>query len=285
MELYNKIVSLFELFLGLIVCVFSFLKSPTKVLPKYHPKYKNKLLILGNGPSLNSQMDFIHHNRRNSELICVNGFSRNKEYELLKPELYFLLDPIFFKNDWDTYDLSKSTIKCIKEKTDWNLLLILPRKWKNSKSINQLRNNNNISIGYVKNVPMVGELNFFKKTLFKLELSTPVFQNVLLAAIFFGINRKYDEINLFGSDHSWLNNIFVDTNNMVTLRDNHFDETKTIELVNIDKSPKKLYVFTKQIYIMLREYSILSLYAKYRGVKIINYSHNSHIESFVKKKI
>ena len=285
MGLYYKIVSLFEVLLGLIISLVSFIKEPHKVLPKYSPKNYNKLLVLGNGPSLLDQFDFILNNRDGSELICLNGFSRSDKYELLKPELYFLIDPVFFKDDWETYDIATSTLLNIKQKTNWNLLLIIPRKWKNSKSVKQLSDNKNISIGYINHVPMVGSLNFIKKTLFKLELCTPVFQNVLIAAIFFGINRKYKEINLFGTDHSWLNDLIVDKNNTAYLKDHHFYEAKTIKLVNIDKSPKKAYVFINQIQTMLREYSVLNSYARVMGVKIINFTIDSHIESFDKKSI
>jgi hypothetical protein len=285
MEIYYKIVSIFEIFLGIIIAFVSFIRSPYKVLPKYSPKNNKKLFILGNGPSLSNQLNFITDNRDQAELICLNGFSRNNKYELLKPEVYLLLDPIFFKDDWDTYDISTSTLLNIKKKTDWNLLLIVPRKWKKSKSLKQFSDNKNISIGYIKNVPMIGSLNFIKKIFFKLEFSTPVFQNVLIAAIYFGINRRYKEINLFGAGHSWLNDLSVDKNNEVYLKDDHFDEVKTIKLVHLDKSPKKAYFFIKQIQIMLREYSVLNSYAELMGVRIINYTVNSHIESFEKKSI
>lgn len=285
MKFYYRIVSLFELFLGLFISLISFIKSPRRVLPKYLPKKNSKLFILGNGPSLLDQFDFIYENREKSELICVNGFSRNIEYESLKPEIYFLIDPVFFKNDWESYDIANSTLSSIKQKTNWNLLLIIPRKWKNSKSVKQLSNNTNISIGYINYVPFVGKLSFIKKSLLKLELSTPVLQNVLIAAIYFGINRKYKEINLFGTDHSWLNDLIVDENNIVYLKDHHFYESKTIQLVNADKTPKKAYFFISQIQRMLKEYSVLECYAKEMGIKIINYTVNSHIESFEKKKI
>lgn len=285
MEFYYRIVSLFELFLGLLISLISFIKSPRRVLPKYLPKKNSKLFILGNGPSLLGQIDFIYENREISELICVNGFSRNIEYESLKPEIYFLIDPVFFKNDWKSYDIANSTLSCIKQKTNWDLLLIIPRKWKNSKSLKQLSNNTNISIGYINYVPFVGKLNFIKKSLLKLELSTPVLQNVLIAAIYFGVNRKYKEINLFGTDHTWLNDLVVDENNIVYLKDHHFYESKTIQLVNSDKTPKKAYFFISQIQTMLKEYSVLDSYAKEMGITIINYTVNSHIESFEKKKI
>ena len=285
MEVYYKIVSIFEMFLGIIIAFVSFIRSPYKVLPKYFPKNNKKLFILGNGPSLSDQLSFISDERDQAELICLNGFSRNNKYELLKPEVYLLIDPVFFKDDWNTYEISTSTLLSIKKKTDWNLLLIVPRKWKNSKSIKQFSDNKNISIGYIKNVPMIGSLNFIKKIFFKLEFSTPVFQNVLIAAIYFGVNRRYQEINLFGADHTWLNDLSVDKNNEVYLKDDHFDEVKTIKLVHIDKSPKKAYFFINQIQIMLREYSVLNSYAEQMGVRIINYTVNSHIETFEKKSI
>ena len=45
MELYYKIVSLFEVLLGLVISLVSFIKEPHKVLPKYSPKNYNKLLV------------------------------------------------------------------------------------------------------------------------------------------------------------------------------------------------------------------------------------------------
>jgi len=284
-EIYNKVVAIFELLLGIGISLVSFIISPYKVLPKYSAKNENKLFILGNGPSLSDQLNFITDKREEAELICLNGFSRNSKYELLKPEVYLLIDPVFFKQDWYTYEIAISTLLSISKKTDWELLLIVPRKWKKSESLKQLAKNENISIGYIRNVPIVGRFNFVTNIFFKLEISTPVLQNVLIGAIFFGINRKYKEINLFGTDHTWLNDLSVDKNNEVYLKDDHFDDVRTIKLVHVDKSPKKAYFFINQIQIMLREYSVLQSYAQLMGVRIINYTVNSHIESFQKKSI
>lgn len=285
MEIYNKVVAIFELLLGIGISLVSFIIAPYKVLPKYSAKNENKLFILGNGPSLSDQLNFITDKREEAELICLNGFSRNSKYELLKPEVYLLIDPVFFKQDWYTYEIAISTLLSISKKTDWELLLIVPRKWKKSESLKQLAKNENISIGYIRNVPIVGRFNFVTNIFFKLEISTPVLQNVLIGAIFFGINRKYKEINLFGTDHTWLNDLSVDKNNEVYLKDDHFDDVRTIKLVHVDKSPKKAYFFINQIQIMLREYSVLQSYAQLMGVRIINYTVNSHIESFQKKSI
>ena len=70
----------------------------------YHQKNKNitkKILIFGNGPSLNETISFILKNniRPKFDLLCVNDFAATNYFYELKPSLYLLMDNGYFSAD------------------------------------------------------------------------------------------------------------------------------------------------------------------------------------------
>ena len=64
---------------------------------------KNKLLILGNGPSIKESLDSIIESKEEFEVLAVNKFAISDEFHLIKPRFYFLLDGDFFQFDESTF--------------------------------------------------------------------------------------------------------------------------------------------------------------------------------------
>ncbi len=92
----------------------------------------------------------------------------------------------------------------------------------------------------------------------------------------------FKNINLWGADHSWLQNLKVLQDNSVILSDKHISQSdnNNIKLTNEDGTDKKLHTFLFQISSMFREYHIISRFADIMDIKIINRTNDSFIDAF-----
>lgn len=252
-------------------------------------KIANQILILGNGPSIKREIPKIESliSREKSKLFCVNSFANSEYFEQLEPDHYVIVDPVFFKETPNNYKINilRNTLSInIKEKTKWPLSIYIPRYYLKSKFISIISSNKKIHIIPINNVPLSGGFESVKHLLFNTKLGNPVFRNVLIAAIFIGIQHKCKNIFLFGADHSWFKNIMVLNNNNIILDDQHLENTDEDKIVLTSEAgnPIKLHDFIKQMYITFREYHVLKEYAKYKKIKILNMTKDSFIDAFKK---
>ena len=109
---------------------------------------KNKSLwVLGNGPSLATQLRehldvFLQH-----DIMCVNHFASTEYFEKLKPRYYIMMDPDFFGERYNCPLQEKKrvekTFENIQKKLTWDMFLIIPvRAKKYKKFIKYVTNNN-----------------------------------------------------------------------------------------------------------------------------------------------
>lgn len=245
-------------------------------------------VILGNGPSLKESLEKHPDFFKQHSLICVNSFSRTDYYTDLKPSYYVILDPGFWHGETEV--IIKS-IEAIRTKTTWNLHLLLPPFAKASKFIMELpQQNPNIYIHFFnytlfKGFPSVA--NF----LYKKNLAIIQSQNVLVASIFLSINMGFKKTIVVGADHTWHENLHVDENNVLNIKDVHFyDNSEQIKLhpfkkgVHLNDTFKVHEIFglwSKAFY----GYIALENYAKYKNAKVYNASEVSFIDAFERLKI
>ena len=270
----------------LIFCKFKYLKNIKNIQSVKH------LLIIGNGPSLLDSILKIEKNKQfiNIETLCVNNFAHFKYYEKMKPKYYVIIDPVYFIIDPNNKSMNvmrEELISTIKLKTNWPISFYIPRYYIKSKFVNELSTIKNIDIIPINNVPLFGGFTNVKHFLFDLNLGNPVYQNVLAAAIFIGVKKNIKNIFLIGSDHSWLNNLQVLSDNNVVLNDNHFIESKEnfVVLKEEDGTPKKIHKFLYQLSLMFEEYLNINIYAEKKGIIIKNLTCNSFIDAFRKTNI
>jgi len=250
---------------------------------------KDELLILGNGPSLNNEIEFIQKSDLLSkDILCVNSFANSQYYNIIKPRYYLLVDPIFFidfTTDKRLNEVMEELLNNLISKTNWHLTLFIPRYYFNSKFVDLIGNNTNITVVCLNNIPLTGGFDSVKYILFNYSMGNPVWQNVLIAAIFIGIKKKYKKILLIGMDHSWVKYLTVTENNDVILNDKHLNDkgNNNIKLTDQEGSPKRLHTFLFQVAIMFKEYHTLNDYAKINNVLILNYTKKSFIDAFPKE--
>lgn len=242
------------------------------------------LIILGNGPSLNINInrdrEFIYSKKK----LCVNGFAISENYEVLKPDFYLIADLGFWiENPIERIKLFREeVINAINRKTTWTIILLLPFEAKKSTCLKvAFANNPNIQIKYFNKTTIVG-FEGFRNWCYRLQLGIPRPQNVLIPGIVLGINLGFREIYILGADHSWHEDLVVTMDNTLCLRDAHFydNSNKLIPLIGYNGKKIRLFEQFESLTITFRNYHLIENYANFRGAKVFNASEKSFIDAF-----
>ena len=245
---------------------------------------------MGNGPSIKLQFENIKKSRNNFELLCVNNFPNTKYYTELKPN-YFLISSYEYWNNENTVDQNKQirydVIRALIQKTDWPIIFFLPAKSKSTKKfISNIRSNKNIEIQFFNTTPVSGFINI-THWCFKMNLGMPRPHNVLIPSIMIAINSGFENIMLFGADHSWLPEISVDDKNNALISQKHFYKSPIDQkgfMYQNGPKPRKLHEILYKFMLSFKAYHILEQYAKKRKINIHNYTEGSFIDAFTRKK-
>jgi len=255
-------------------------------LRTYQPETANKCIILGNGPSLAVSLEKYNSKLTDYTLLCVNLFALSKEYALLKPNFYVMHDPALWKSEGD---LTNRIATAIKEKTNWPVKIFFPYKSRNSKFIQDL-NSEFVEVVYYNYTVFKG-FNKISNYIFKSNLAMPQSQNVLVACLYLCINMGFKETYLLGADHTWHENLTVNENNVLCIKDVHFYDRDE----KINERPFYKGLYTKETFSVaeifenwtkvFKGYQAISKYASFRKVNIYNASHTSFIDAFERKEI
>ncbi len=246
---------------------------------------QNSICVLGNGPSLNGSLKDHRSFLSDKDVMCVNSFVVSNEFSLIKPKYYVILDPVFFIDDVNEklIRMRSNIFQQLNKKTTWKIYLFIPIKFKRFFNINII-NNVNIKIIYFRTTPISG-FDLISHSLYRCNLGMPRAQNVLVAAIYISVNLMYENIFLFGADHSWLNDIIVNDDNVVCIRENHFYDNDVDKYVPLEKGNKKGDIFKMHeilgaFSLMFEGYFDLQRYADREKVMIYNASSKTYIDSF-----
>lgn len=244
--------------------------------------------VLGNGPSLNEsladQFDFI----RQTEIVCVNNFAHSEVFLRLRPQDYVISDPnyfVFTEQTTDRDDIRK-TLSIFKEQVTWPMFLYVPHFAKGSYLLNVIQQSNpQIKVVYF-NYTVVRGFQKLTYWLYSKGLGMPQAQTVIIAALTLMINRKFDTIYLFGADTSWHEQIRLNEQNQLLIKQIHFYDTPkdlTHQPVYSDAQRQRTFSMASQflsLHKVFRGYEVLRNYADYRGVQLINASAKSYIDAF-----
>jgi hypothetical protein len=282
----NFLVLTFQSLASLIKVVF--LSSGNKAFRKLKP-LSDRTFILGNGPSLKevlvNQLDLI----KSANVICVNYFAVSDEYTIVKPDYYVIIDRIVFSDSFtpESEEKSRLLFEKIARDTSWNMCLFVPREAKKQKKwLLFIKENSNIQIIYLNLTPVEG-FKKLKHCLFNRNYGMPRPHNVLIAAIYVALKINYKNIVLFGTEHSWLKDLFVDKDNRVVFYNPHFYDGKSepIQFCYNDISGRVPVKYHEALYtfmISFKNYHVLQDYAIYKNADVINCTENSFIDAFPK---
>lgn len=232
---------------------------------EYSGSNEKELQIIVNGPSLLKHKDKIDYNR---DTMVVNGYIDTDLANILIPKWYVLTDPAYF-NDENKVFLTKIEKYCVnhgvkvisqhsnrkrwnkKDFTDYYLYTILDR-------------------------PIMKEtVDKFELECLKANMMGPWFYNVLVMAIYAGIQMGYQTIYLLGADLNFMQQLSMDKGKLYS-QDSHFYNLEGEKLFFEWGYLEEL----KHVEHALAGLKVMRQYADYIGVKIINTNPESYIEFF-----
>lgn len=252
----------------------------TSQFPRAH-KSGDKIVVLGNGPSLRTTIE--DYGKRIKELpsVAVNFMANTPEFAELRPDYYVLADPHFFNG------LQHENVESLWRniaKVEWPINLCVPvRLMKKARRLTG--SNKNITLCGFNFVGAEG-FAWFENMIYDRRLGMPRPRNVLIPAIMVAVGAGYREIYVAGADHSWLETIRVTDENHVVSVQPHFysDSRKELQRSETEYRGYHLHDILKSFYIAFRSYHTLSLYARARGIGIYNSTPGSYIDAFPRRQ-
>lgn len=275
-----------------IIIVFYFNVLKGKLFFRYVKKIdsRNNLVIIGSGPSIKQDFNEIQSiDKLENDFLAFNSFINSTLSEEIKPNLYMLVDPAFFasekflKNAYVKKKINDTWNKL--EKTNWNMILIIPSKFKNSKRIQKVRNNHFIEITEIHEKPIIGGSKNLNYYIFRHGLGHPLFQNILIAGLVFAITNQYRSISIYGSDHSFHELLEIDnkTNNLLNNEGSVGSKESKVAFMDFKNQKLTISWFFLILSITFRSYEILDFIANKKEILIINKASKSYIDAFKRK--
>lgn len=263
-----------------ILRIFLFTNFSVAINSKQFYKYKKhkNCIILGNGPSLKLAFDNGEVNIDDVDVFCVNSFCESDFFWKIKPTSYFLIDGQFFNPTVERCIKQVDTLVSLLNKVDWNINLYIPSHAINGGVLKGLINK---KIQIVKmNTTTTEGYDWFCNLIYRSNLGMPMCINVVIFAIMAAVNLKYESIFMYGIDHSFSAQIFVDEENCVCSRETHVytSETRVFKLPETTMARTLLDMSNA-----FRIHEKLEKYSKKVGVKIINCTKGSFVDAYQRK--
>lgn len=244
---------------------------------------RKPLIIMGNGPSLRSFLDFARTDgdavKENFDLEAVNFAAITPEFFELKPDSYILADPHFFR--MDSGDAKVGQLWANLQRCDWPMTLWIPRSQLKTARERIRALPENVSINLMNLTPVEGR-GPLADLLLDAGLGMPRPRNVLIPAIMAALRSGYRKIYLVGADHSWSRTLWVDDNNHVVSVQPHFykDDEKERKRVESEYAGYHLHDILNSLTVAFRSYFDIRRYASRIGAEIINATPESFIDAF-----
>lgn len=245
------------------------------------PRGDRPLYIMGNGPSLRTNLDNNLELLERSDTLAVNFAANTPEFRIVRPKYYVLADPHFFRN------ISDKNVAALLESlkaVDWRMTLFVPAK--SRRSVARMIDNPMVSVEGFNFLAAEG-WKWLEQFMFRLRLGMPRPRNVLIPSIMIGVWLGYKKIYILGADHSWLKTLDVDSDNRVVSVQPHFykEDSHEVERINRTYLDLKLHQVLESMTIAFASYHKINAYASRCGITIINATPGSFIDAFPRGSI
>jgi len=247
-------------------------------------KYTGTIAVLANGPSLKDVIPLLTKDEvfKNIDFIVMNFFAFDDVFFMIKPKQYCLSDYMFFNDSSRIHEVRK-LFNLMQEKIDWKMNLYIPVEYPDFIKFSNITNRN-ISVIMMNNFIYSG-FNSFRNYFYKRGLAMPPINSVAILAIFVCINSGYSSIKLYGVDHNFFDSICVNENNQLCNKTTHFYDNNAIVLSPICDLYKNEEIMKVSEYLADRTkvfvgHDLVSMYAEYMNVDIINCTKHSLIDSY-----
>lgn len=241
-------------------------------------------IVIGNGPSLKSDIETLLSRVGSADFWAVNHFSEYDHFFILRPNVYFFLDSYF----WDANAAEKYKEKRILafkglNAANWPIQLFVPN-YADANYIQKMIDNPLVQVVRYNLKPVYLASNNLAAKLYAKKLLGPPEVNVIVHAMYFAILAGYRNVDLYGADTTMQRNLTVDQEtNDVYIEYGYFYQGEQRE--RCMKNPYLLEPFTMREYFWMTTqifycHEVLFLLAESRGVKVRNKSSFSLIDAY-----
>ena len=243
-----------------------------------------RMVILGNGPSLNETIaqssDFLMQHHR----LAVNFAANAPAFTTLQPTHYVLADPHFFHA---INEPNVARLWLALSQVDWAMNLFVPVNVSLPPDVAGIIAGNACLRLHRYNLTPVEGAEWLENWAFKHLLGMPRPRNVLIPSIMIAIACGYRTIYIAGADHSWTRTLSVDDENNVVSIQPHFykEDEKEVQRVNTEYMQYPLHQILYSFYVAFRSYHTIARYAGHLCVDIFNITPGSFIDAFPRKKV
>ena len=254
-------------------------------LKKKKTEISHTFVVLGNGPSLNVDMN--NASSTNSKVFAaLNYFGCTELFYKVKPQWYFFMDRAFFTDNSKNRrrDDIIRMYNIFNNQVNWNMTIVIPSHYYNDFFKYSKLNNPYIKVLGV-NTNSVNASTPVSHWLYKRNWAAPAAQNVTILAIYTGINLGYKSIHLYGVDHTFLKGLFVDEQNRLCLKWEHFYDNKS-EVKPVTDTLGNHPTIASELKTVARTFQSheeLRKYADDNGTQIVNCTKGSMIDSYIRK--
>lgn len=251
-----------------------------------HKRGTSRLFVLGNGPSLKKDLLRYGSQMMSCDRVVVNFMGTTSAYREIKPTCYVLADPLFFIESNKLPSISRQKINDLQNvlvnETTWPMTLVTLGNQNNTPFVRALQANRNITVLYsFAGVPVPPDIQDFSGWI-KNRYAPPA-QNVINYALYLGIVWRYREVYLLGADTSFHTMVHVEQDtNRLYMEDVHFygTEKRYMYKDSEQKQGNTMSFFFWNVHQAFLWYEKIRAFADWAGVRIINASSFSWIDSF-----
>lgn len=242
---------------------------------------KEDCIILVNGPSLKQDIKLVLAKPdHTSDIMCVNYTALSDVFFQVKPNLYAIADPMFWRNDTTQEFTDKNTILFdTLRSANWRITFLVPEE--GVKEIRRKVGDFHDFVTIPVNMAPLKNENMLLSMLDRM-ICTPQFGNVLILSLYYAIMSKYKNISVYGADFDVFKQLQTDqVTNIVYSGGTHFyDRSHKSEPIKYLNRPRKMmHVRLEQTRIAFHQIYILSALAKRKNVHLLNKSSFSLIDS------
>ncbi len=262
----------------------------SKLLIRLPAPKSPRLIIMGNGPSLKTEIKNHGDLLAEATTLGVNYFANTEAYTTIKPDLYMLSAPDFWVDQVSDRHkrLRDQLLADIISQTDWPMQLFIPVAGVKSAYLKQQMRQfpANIEVISFNPTPVEG-LQSVNHFCFKNNWGMPRPHNVIIPSLMLAINIGYREIGLIGVEHSWLPEITVTEDNVALVHQKHFYDSgssKSRPMHKINR-PRRLHEILEKFMLAFQAYHTIEAYAQSRQIQIFNCTAGSYIDAFKRRGI
>lgn len=236
-------------------------------------KNKDRVFIIGNGPSLKS----LDLNRlKDEDTIMVNHIYRSEDLLKIEPKYWIVADPAFWSDENDYLEKINRTLYQRLNKTSFLINI-------NAMYQNKFRPLHNNLLVYLYKLDKTKNELFSNDQISFAEPLPKFAQNVISTALMLALYLEYKQIILIGCDQSWWNLSKEDFDSGLTHSHYYKNTQKQVEH---NKKVFKQYGYEGLMATVERqkfEYLTLRNYAEKKNIKIINSTVGGYLDCFERK--